>query len=176
SRVDVLVNNAGIGRFIPFLETSVEDLDIHLNLNVRTPYMLTQKFLPLLSAREGCVINISSYFSHRMLPGRPSTAYSLTKGAMDSFTRSLAFEVGKMGVRVNGIAPGTVNTPLVQSNLEKLTPSGRAEFGNMIDTIYPLGRIGEPEDVSGAAVFLASDKAKWITGIILPVDGGLTTN
>lgn len=111
-----------------------------------------------------------------MLPGRQSTAYSLTKGAVNSFTKSLAHEVGSMGIRVNAIAPGTVNTPLVESNIEKLSENGKAKFYDMIETIYPLGRIGEPSDISGAAVFLASDQARWITGSILAVDGGLTTN
>ena len=174
--VDVLVNNAGIARFTPFAETDEADLDLHLNLNVKAPYILTQQLLNALAARKGVVINISSYFSHRMLPGRPSTAYSLTKGAIDAFTKALAYEAGPQGVRVNAIAPGTVNTPLVQSNIDRLTDEGKTKFAEMIKTIYPLGRVGEPDDISGAAVFLASDQARWITGAILAVDGGLTTN
>ncbi len=174
--VDVLVNNAGIARFNPFTETNEEELDLHLNLNVKAPYILTQQLFDALAARKGSVINISSYFSHRMLPGRPSTAYSLSKGAMDAFTKSLAYEAGQRGVRVNAIAPGTVNTPLVQANINRLTDEGKTKFDEMIGTIYPLGRIGEPDDISGATVFLASDQARWITGAILAVDGGLTTN
>lgn len=174
--IDVLVNNAGIGRFIPFVETSEDELELHLNLNVRAPYFLTQQLFDALAARKGSVINISSYFSHRMLPGRSSTAYSLTKGAIDAFTKSLAYEAGPLDVRVNAIAPGTVNTPLVQSNIDRLTDEGKIKFNEMIKTIYPLGRVGEPDDVSGAAVFLASDQACWVTGAILAVDGGLTTN
>ncbi len=174
--LDVLVNNAGIARFTPFAETVEADLDLHLNLNIKAPYILTQQLFGSLATRKGVVINISSYFSHRMLPGRPSTAYSLTKGAIDAFTKALAYEAGPQGVRVNAIAPGTVNTPLVQANIDRLTEEGKAKFGEMIKTIYPLGRIGEPNDVSGAAVFLASEQARWITGSILAVDGGLTTN
>ena len=174
--LDILVNNAGMARFIPFVETDETDLDLHLNLNIKAPYILTQQLFGALAARKGVVINISSYFSHRMLPGRPSTAYSLTKGAIDAFTKALAYEAGSQGVRVNAIAPGTVNTPLVQTNIDRLTDEGRAKFAEMIKTIYPLGRIGEPDDVSGAAVFLASEQARWITGSILAVDGGLTTN
>lgn len=174
--LDVLVNNAGIARFTPFAETVEADLDLHLNLNIKAPYILTQQLFGSLATRKGVVINISSYFSHRMLPGRPSTAYSLTKGAIDAFTKALAYEAGPQGVRVNAIAPGTVNTPLVQANIDRLTEEGKAKFGEMIKTVYPLGRIGEPNDVSGAAVFLASEQARWITGSILAVDGGLTTN
>ncbi|WP_041469407.1 SDR family NAD(P)-dependent oxidoreductase [Chloroherpeton thalassium] len=174
--IDILVNNAGIARFIPFAETDEAALDLHLNLNVKATYFLTQHLFGALEAQKGCVLNISSYFSHRMLPGRPSTAYSLTKGAMDAFTKSLAYEAGAKGVRVNAIAPGTINTPLVQANIDRLSEEGKAKFSEMIKTIYPLGRVGESEDVSGAAVFLASDAARWITGAILAVDGGLTTN
>ena len=174
--IDVLVNNAGIARFSPFIETNEADLDLHLNLNVKAPYILTQLLFGALADRKGAVINISSYFSHRMLPGRPSTAYSLTKGAIDAFTKALASEAGPYGIRVNAIAPGTVNTPLVQSNIDRLTDEGKMKFAEMIKTIYPLGRVGEPDDISGAAVFLASDQARWITGAILAVDGGLTTN
>lgn len=174
--LDALVNNAGIARFNPFLETDEADLDLHLNLNIKAPYILTQQLFGALAAKKGTVINISSYFSHRMLPGRPSTAYSLTKGAIDAFTKALAYEGGSQGVRVNAIAPGTVNTPLVQANIDRLTEEGKAKFAEMIKTIYPLGHIGEPDDVSGAVVFLASEQARWITGAILAVDGGLTTN
>ncbi|MCO1336943.1 SDR family oxidoreductase [Microbulbifer sp. OS29] len=174
--VDVLVNNAGVARFIPFSDTGDEDLDLHLNLNVKTPYILTRELFSLLALKKGSVINISSYFSHRMLPGRPSTAYSMSKGAIDSFTKSLAYEAGIFGVRVNAIAPGTVNTPLVQENIAKLTDEEKKQFSGMIKSIYPLGRIGEPQDISGAAVFLASDHANWVTGEIMAVDGGLTTN
>lgn len=174
--LNVLVNNAGVARFLPFPDTTEADLDTHLNVNVKTPYLLTQSLYPALRITKGSVINVSSYFSRRMLPGRPSTAYSLTKGAIDSFTKALACEAGPLGVRVNAIAPGTVNTPLVRTNLGRLSPEEQTKFGEMISTIYPLGRIGEPDDVAGAAVFLASDQSRWITGAILPVDGGLTTN
>lgn len=174
--IDILVNNAGIGRFIPFGETSEEALDMHINLNIRATYFLTQYLLGSLIATRGNVINISSYFSHRMLSGRDSTAYSLTKGAIDSFTKSLAFEIGEKGVRVNAIAPGSIQTPQLNQNIERLTPHEQERFREMIQTIYPMGKIGEGEDVAQAALFLASEQAKWITGSIMAVDGGLTTN
>lgn len=174
--IDVLVNNAGTARFSPFSETTETELDRLVNLNVKAPYFLTQHLLGALKTREGVVINISSYLSHRMLPGRPSTAYSLTKGAMDAFTKALAFEAGPLGVRVNAIAPGTVNTPLLQAHFAKLEKEARMRYAGMLQSLYPLGRIGEPDDVAGAAVFLASDYARWLTGAILPVDGGLTTH
>ncbi|GMA98171.1 SDR family oxidoreductase [Pelosinus sp. IPA-1] len=175
-KIDIIVNNAGIARFIPFVNTDIPTLDYHLNLNVKAPYLLTQAFLDDLIESRGNVINISSYFSRRMLPDRPSTAYSMTKGAIESFTKALAFELGPHGVRVNAIAPGTVATPQVESNLECLDRKAKDRFNSMIKSIYPLQTIGEPKDIANMAVFLASDQAKWVTGGIFPVDGGLTIN
>lgn len=175
-KVDILVNNAGIGKFTPFAETDITLLDLHLNLNVKAPYILTQQLLPSLSHTKGSVINISSYFAHRMLPGRTTTAYSMTKGALDSFTKSLAFEIGYLGVRVNGIAPGSVLTPQLNRNLQDLPEDKQKAFHEMVKSIYPLGKIGNADDIGKASVFLASDYASWITGTVLAVDGGLTTN
>jgi NAD(P)-dependent dehydrogenase (short-subunit alcohol dehydrogenase family) len=151
-------------------------LDLHLNLNVRAPFLLTRALFDAIKARRGSIINISSFFARRMLPARPSSAYSLSKSAIESFTKELAFEAGPHGVRVNAIAPGTVRTPLMQTNLASMPEEDRAKQMGMVKTIYPLGRLGVPEEIAGAAVFLASDEARWITGAILPVDGGLTTN
>jgi NAD(P)-dependent dehydrogenase (short-subunit alcohol dehydrogenase family) len=175
-RIDILVNNAGIGRFVPFDATDENTLDYHIGLNVRAPYLLTQALLDDLVAAQGNVINISSYFARRMLLDRPSTAYSLTKGALESFTQALAFELGPRGVRVNAIAPGSVTTPQFEANLGRLDHAAKARFFEMAQTIYPLQTIGEPQDVGHMAVFVASDHAKWITGAIIPVDGGLTTS
>ncbi len=129
-----------------------------------------------LADSKGCVINISSYFANRMLVGRTTTAYSITKGALNSFTKSLAFEVGKLGIRVNAIAPGSVLTPQFERNLSALSPQGREAFEQMVKNIYPLGKIGSAQDIGEAAVFLASDAAKWVSGAIFAIDGGLTTN
>ncbi|WP_022665644.1 SDR family NAD(P)-dependent oxidoreductase [Desulfospira joergensenii] len=175
-RVDILINNAGIARFIPFSKTSEADFDRHFSLNVRVPYLLTQVFLGHLTATRGNVINLSSYFAKRMLKDRPSTVYSATKGAVESFTRALAFELGPLGVRINAIAPGTVATPQVAYNYGRLDDGAKNRFDAMIRSIYPLQRIGAGADVAKMALFLASKNAAWITGGIFPVDGGLTTN
>jgi len=174
--VDILINNAGIGRFVPFAEMNEKILDLHLNLNVKAMYLLTQLLYKSLKDQKGNILNISSYFSHRMLPGRATTAYSLSKGAVDSFTKSLAFEVGKEGVRVNAIAPGSISTDLLKHNLNQLSEEGKKQFGSLVKTIYPLEKIGNVEDIAEMALFLVSDKARWITGSIMSVDGGLTTN
>ena len=176
SKVDILVNNAGLGKFIPFEQVDSTLYDAHFNLNVKAPYFLTQGLLPALVKSKGNVINISSYFAHRMLPNRATTVYSATKGALNSFTKALAFEVGHLGVRVNAIAPGSISTPQFNRNLQALTPEKQAAFEAMVKEIYPLQHIGTPEDIAKACVFLASDNASWITGAVLAVDGGLTTN
>ena len=174
--VDILVNNAGLGKFVPFEQVDSTLYDAHFNLNVKAPYFLTQGLLPALVKSKGNVINISSYFAHRMLPNRATTVYSATKGALNSFTKALAFEVGHLGVRVNAIAPGSISTPQFNRNLQALTPKKQAAFETMVKEIYPLQHIGTPEDIAKACVFLASDNASWITGTVLAVDGGLTTN
>ena len=174
--VDILVNNAGLARFVPFEQVDDALYDAHFNLNVKAPYFLTQGLLPALVKSKGNVINISSCFAHRMLPNRATTAYSATKGALNSFTIALAFEVGHLGVRVNAIAPGNISTPQFNRNLQALTPEKQAAFETMVKEIYPLQHIGTPEDIAKACVFLASDNASWITGTVLAVDGGLTTN
>ena len=174
--VDILVNNAGLGKFVPFEQVDNTLYDAHFNLNVKAPYFLTQSLLPALVKSKGNVINISSYFAHRMLPNRATTVYSATKGALNSFTKALAFEVGQLGVRVNAIAPGSISTPQFNRNLQALTPEKQAAFEAMVKEIYPLQHIGTPEDIAKACVFLASDNASWITGTVLAVDGGLTTN
>ena len=111
-----------------------------------------------------------------MLPNRATTVYSATKGALNSFTKALAFEVGHLGVRVNAIAPGSISTPQFNRNLQALTAEKQATFQTMVKEIYPLQHIGTAKDIAQAAVFLASENASWITGTILAVDGGLTTN
>ena len=174
--VDILVNNAGLARFVPFEQVDNTLYDAHFNLNVKAPYFLTQGLLPALVKSKGNVINISSYSVHRMLPNRAATVYSATKGALNSFTKALAFEVGHLGVRVNAIAPGSISTPQFNRNLQALTPEKQAAFETMVKEIYPLQHIGTPEDIAKACVFLASDNASWITGTVLAVDGGLTTN
>lgn len=174
--VDILVNNAGIARFIPFEESEEDILDMHIDLNIKSMYLITKALYQSLIEAKGCVINISSYFADRMLSGRSSTAYSLTKGAVDSFTKSLAFEAGKKGVRVNAIAPGSIETPQLRHNLQQMDEDKQKQFETMVSSIYPLQKIGDADDIAQAAIFLASDMAKWVTGTIVHIDGGLTTN
>jgi NAD(P)-dependent dehydrogenase (short-subunit alcohol dehydrogenase family) len=169
---DVLVNNAGLADFGPFSEVSEARLRALLSLNVTAPYHLTQALFPLLCARRGCVINISSYFARRMPRARPSTAYSLTKAALEAFTKALAVESGPKGVRVNAIAPGPIATSRTTAMMREQSEV-RAQFAT-IESAIPLQRMGSPADVASAALWLASNSARWTTGIVLAVDGGFT--
>ncbi|MFV1448527.1 SDR family oxidoreductase [Maribacter sp. HS] len=175
-KVDILVNNAAMGLFKKIEDIEPIELENTLRLNVQSPYILTQQLLPSLVRARGNVINMSSYFSNKIIYGRYSTVYSITKGAIDSFTKSLASELGSKGIRVNAIAPGSVKTSLFNKAVDKMDREQREIFLNNIKKIYPLERIGEPDDLGGIAVFLASDLANWITGSITNVDGGLTVN
>lgn len=175
-RLDILVNNAGLGRFVPFADSDEALFDAHFNLNVKAPFFLTQALLPALTAARGNILNISSYFAQRMLPDRAASIYSATKGALNTLTKALAFELGACGIRVNAIAPGSVETPQLQHNLSVMAADKRAAFAQLVRTSHPLGHIGQPADIGQAAAFLASDQAAWITGAVLAVDGGLTTH
>ena len=172
--VDVLVNNAAVAQVVDFEKVSRGDYDYALSINVTAPYFLTQRLLPCLRSPGCSIINISSYFAHKAIMNRPMSVYSLTKGAMNAMTRALAFELGPKGIRVNAIAPGSVDTPMRRKSVEDMSPERQAELQAYVRRSYPLGRIGEPSDLGGIAVYLASDEAAWVTGSIFAIDGGLT--
>lgn len=175
-RLDVLVNNAGMARFTKFPDVTAEELQAQVQLNLLTPYLLTQRLLPLLVAAKGNVINISSTSAHRLIPGRPASVYAMTKGGVNSLTKALALELGPQGVRVNAIAPGTVRTPLTQKMIAAFSDERKAEYDQFVRQSFALGRLGEPEEVAHLAVHLASAEAKWTTGSVFVIDGGLSTN
>jgi NAD(P)-dependent dehydrogenase (short-subunit alcohol dehydrogenase family) len=134
---------------------------------------LIQHLLPYARSPGCSVINISSYFAIKAIMNRPMSVYSLTKGAMNAMTKALAFELGPKGIRVNAIAPGSVDTPVRRKSVEVMSQERQAELEAYVKRSYPLGRIGEPSDLGGIAVYLASDEATWVTGIFA-IDGGLT--
>jgi NAD(P)-dependent dehydrogenase (short-subunit alcohol dehydrogenase family) len=172
--VDILVNNAGVAFLVPFDAVTQEQFHQSLSLNVTAMFFLTQRLLPAFAPAGASVINLSSYFAGKMIPKRPSSLYSLSKGAVNSLTKSLAFELGPRGIRVNAIAPGTVDTPMRRKSVDNLPESAKAELQAYVERSYPLGRIGRPDDLAGIAVYLASDEAAWTSGGIFPVDGGYT--
>ncbi len=163
--IDILVNNAGIFRYFPLAETTAAELAGMFATNVFALLLAIRDVVPHMPARGGSIINISSVASTVAPP--QGTVYAASKAAVDSITRSLARELGPRGIRVNAIRPGAVETEGVRDG-GLLDDARRQAF---IATT-PLGRIGLPQDIAPAAVFLASDAAGWITGETLLVAGG----
>src|SRR5215213_1693833 len=165
--VQILVNNAARATDADFLDLSEETWEEDVAITLKGPFLCSQAVLAdMTENRSGVILNIASvnaltYFGNE--------AYSAAKAGILSLTRSLAVRYGPFGVRVNAIAPGTLKTPAWEQRRKK-----DPEVLERVAKWYPLGRIGEPEDVAGAALFLASDEAAWISGAVLPVDGGLT--
>jgi meso-butanediol dehydrogenase / (S,S)-butanediol dehydrogenase / diacetyl reductase len=165
-RVDVLVNNAGFGDADDVLEIDEETWDREVAINLKSAFLCSRSVLPGMVERgSGVIVNIASVNGMAFFANE---AYSAAKAGMINLTRSMAVRYGRHGLRVNAIAPGTIRTPLWQERIEKEP----AIFERLVRW-YPLGRVGEPDDVARAAVFLASDDAAWITGEVLRVDGGL---
>ncbi|HSK99185.1 MAG TPA: glucose 1-dehydrogenase [Rubrobacteraceae bacterium] len=164
---DILINNAAKATDTDFLDVSPEVWDEDVAITLKGAFLCSQAVLPeMVEKGSGVILNISSvnalgYFGNE--------AYSAAKAGMLSLTRSLAVRYGPSGVRVNAIAPGTLKTPAWERRLQR--DPGIFE---RVAKWYPLGRIGDPEDVAEAALFLASSAAAWISGAVLPVDGGLT--
>jgi 3-oxoacyl-[acyl-carrier protein] reductase len=165
-RLDILVNNAGIYEFAPLENVTPEHFHKMFDLNVLGLILASQEAVKHFDAAGGCIINISSVVA----TGAPATTsvYSATKAAVDAVTRSLAKELGPRKIRVNSINPGMVETE--GTHAAGITES---DFRKQIEATTPLGRIGQPQDIAPAAVFLASPAAGWITGETLYISGGL---
>jgi NAD(P)-dependent dehydrogenase (short-subunit alcohol dehydrogenase family) len=163
--VSVLVNNAGIIRRGTVMDANArDDWDATLAVNLDGPYLMTTAFLTQLRETKGAVINIGSVQSFVAIPN--SAAYTTSKGGVRALTKALAIELSPLGVRVNAIGPGLIATPLNEK--ARQNPTYLKHFEGRI----PMGRIGTPEDIAPVAVFLASDMARYVTGVTLPVDGG----
>ena len=164
-RLDILVNNAGIYEFAPLENVTEELFHKHFNLNVLGPILASQAALKLFDSAGGSIINISSVVSTLGFPN--ASVYGGTKGAVDAITRSLAKELGPRGIRVNALNPGMVETEGTHS-----AGIAESEMRKQVEAQTPLGRIGQPRDIAGAAVFLASSDSSWITGETLVISGG----
>jgi len=163
--ISVLVNNAGIIRRGKITDKSARsDWDATMAVNLDGPYNVTTAFVAQLTETKGSVINIGSVQSFVALPN--SAAYTTSKGGVRALTKAMAIELSPLGIRVNAIGPGLIATPLNAKAREN--PDYMRNFENRI----PLGRLGDPDDIAGPAIFLASDLARYITGVTLPVDGG----
>ncbi len=170
--LDILVNAAGAVIPVPLAAHTDDDIDAMLEVNLRGVLYCTREAVPRMAARGGgAIVNIASYLGYRGGPGW-APVYSAAKGGVLALTRSLAVAHGPQQVRVNAICPGFVPTALVDDLLAH-TPNPAATL-RRVAMEYPLRRTGTPEDIAYAALFLASPAARWITGVVLPVDGGVT--
>ena len=165
-KLDVLVNNAGIFPFVPVLEMKDADWDKVINVNLKGTFMCSQAAAKQMTRQKtgGSIVNISSIASikgYSML-----VHYCASKGGVNGLTRAMAVELAKSKIRVNAIAPGGIRTPGIGAVDEKVVAAVAAST--------PLGRIGEPEEIAQAALFLASERASYVTGHVLVVDGGST--
>ncbi len=176
-RLDILVNNAGIGHVGSIEATEPEDFDRLMNVNVRSVYLVTRAFLPLLLAATqhheavGAIVNIASVSG--LVGIKQRFAYCTTKGAVIAMTRQLAVEYPKT-LRVNAVCPGTVQTPFVEGYLDKFHKENKEEIRAELRARQPVGRLGRPEEVAAAVRYLASDEAAFVSGSLLTIDGGWT--
>jgi 3-oxoacyl-[acyl-carrier protein] reductase len=166
-RLDVLVNNAGIYEFAPLEEVTAEHFHKHFDLNVLGLLLASQEAARLFGPGGGSIVNISSVVATSAPPA--TSVYSATKAAVDAVTRSLARELGPRKIRVNAINPGMVET---EGTTSAGITAGESDFRRQIEAQTPLGRIGQPQDIAPAAVFLASNDSSWITGETLYIAGG----
>jgi NAD(P)-dependent dehydrogenase (short-subunit alcohol dehydrogenase family) len=164
-RLDVLVNGAGTGVMGPLTDTSDEDIENTYRTNVFGPLALTREAIPQLIKDKGIVINITSVMSNGVMAG--SAMYASSKAALDHISRCLAAELGPVGVRVNAIAPGLTATDITAELREDENMLG------MYVAQTPMGRLGDPNDIAGAVLLLADEKAGWVTGQIVQAGGGL---
>jgi len=163
-RIDILVNNAGITRDGLLVRMKDEDWDRVLSVNLKGAFLVTRAVLPgMMKRRYGRIVNISSVIGFSGNPGQ--TNYAASKAGLVGFSRSLALEVARRGITVNVVAPGYIETDMTAALPEKAREALLAQV--------PMGRAGTPEEVAHAVVFLASDKASYITGTVIHVNGGL---
>jgi NAD(P)-dependent dehydrogenase (short-subunit alcohol dehydrogenase family) len=165
-QIDILVNNAGINMKKEFTEVTDEDFQNILTTNVTAVFALSREVVKhMFTKNSGSIINISSMAAQYGLP--KVIAYSASKTAIDGMTRAMAVELSPKGIRVNAIAPGFIYSAMTEKALNS-DPERKAKvFGRT-----PMGHMGQPEDIGNAALYLASDAAKYVTGVVLPIDGG----
>jgi NAD(P)-dependent dehydrogenase (short-subunit alcohol dehydrogenase family) len=164
--IDILVNNAGINMKKEFVEVTDEDFQQILQTNLMAVFSLSREVVKaMLPRQKGSIINVSSMASQYGIP--KVIAYTASKTAIDGMTRAMAVELSPKGIRVNCIAPGFIATDMSAKALNNDPERKQKVFSRT-----PMGYMGDPSDIGAAAVFLASDAAKYITGVILPVDGG----
>jgi 2-keto-3-deoxy-L-fuconate dehydrogenase len=170
-RLDILVNNAGIGLVGDITRTSEEDFARVMRVNVHSVFLVTQAAFPLLLASRGSIVNIGSVAATVGVKQR--FAYCASKGAVLAMTRQIAVDYPKE-LRINCIAPGTVQTPFVEGYLEKYHAHEKEKIRAELVARQPIGRLGTPEDIASLVRYLCSREAEFINGALIPIDGGWT--
>lgn len=169
-KINILFNNAGVGKGIDFLDMTVNDWDFIMNINLRGHFLCCKYAVPYLKKEGGGkIINMSSVLGYMTLPG--NTAYTASKAGIIGFTKALALDLACHNIRVNVIIPGSIDTEMMWSGLEegKKLESVRKE----VAAAEPLGYVGKPEEIARVALFLASDDSSFATGAPFIIDGGL---
>lgn len=167
-KIDVLVNSAGIIRSGSIMNTSIHEFDYMMDINLRSIFLLMQTALPFLKESKGNIVNVSSVTGVRAFPN--ILAYCVSKAGLDHLTRCAALELAEFGVRVNAVNPGVVITSLHKES--GMNDNQYEEFLEHSKSTHPLGRVGTPAEIADLILFLASDKALWITGETISIDGG----
>ncbi|HEX2615651.1 MAG TPA: SDR family NAD(P)-dependent oxidoreductase [Nitrososphaera sp.] len=169
-KVDILVNNAGtINDPVPFHEMPDDQWDGLIDTNLVGTFRMTKAAIPVMMKNGGGnIVNISSVLGVRAIPKVPLTVYGVTKAGVIMFTKSIAVEYGQYGVRCNCVCPSTIKSSIIEPYLQDENAKKVLESG------FPLRKIGEPEDIAGAVAYLCSDDAKWVTGTVMMVDGGVS--
>lgn len=174
SRIDILVNSAGVAHVGTLLDTPAKEFDRLYRVNVRGTYLCMQAAVKLMAEQHfGIILNMASIAATAGLNQR--FAYSMTKGAVRAMTLSVARDYLPLGIRCNCVSPARVHTPFVDGFLAKNYPGHESEMMKTLSAAQPIGRMGEPEEVAGLALYLCSDAAAFITGSDFPIDGGFST-
>ena len=173
-KIDILHNNVGIGEGGGPVELSEEDWDKVVDTNLKSMFLTCKYVLPYMEKQgSGAIINISSMAAVRFAP-YPMLPYSASKAGVNALTRSVAMQYAHQGIRSNAIMPGLINTPMAIEGISDRLGIEKADLIRVRDAAVPMNHMGDAWDVAYAALFLASEEAKYVTGVILPVDGGLS--
>lgn len=169
--LDVLVNNAGVFNPKPFLELTEGDYDWYLDTILKGKFFTAQAAAKVMKDKGGAIVQTGSIWAIQAIGATPSAAYSAANAGVHAMVRNLAIELAPFKIRINAVAPAVVETPVYNTFL---SDDQVKEVLPTFNSFHPLGRNGQPRDVADAILFLASEQASWITGTILPVDGGVT--